>query len=459
MKNPAQKPDAARQPSRRIFLPAAAAFAVTSRRAFGSRRKSPNETLNIAGIGVGGMGAGYVRECASENIVALCDVDSEYAARTYSLYPNAKTYRDYRKMLDQRKDIDAVIIGTPDHSHAVIALAAMKMGKHVYCAKPLTRTIEEARTLARVAREEDLATQMSVQSSMSDKACSTVEWIQAGAVGPVREVHVWSDRPIWPQGAPRPKDTPAAPKSLDWNLWLGPAPERPYHPAYHPFSWRGWWDFGTGAMGDMGCHTLHVIVRALNLEHPVSVSATSAAVVRGLYAPTKGLRPKPASLPETAPHSAIITWNFPARGDAPPVRVTWYDGGLKPPRPLELEPERELDGDGILFVGDKGVLLSGFTGGPALLPESRNKEYQPPEPSLPRTIGHYQEWIEACKGGKPASCEFGFGGMLTEIGLLGNLAVRAGKLLTWDPVSRKTNDADANRYISEPARPGWELPA
>lgn len=449
--------------SRRDLLPGAAstvaAFTIVPRHVLGGTgRQAPSDTLNIAGVGVGGMGAGYISSCESENIAVLCDVDDVYAGPTFLKYPQASRYRDYRKMLEKEKGIDAVVIGTPDHTHAVIAMAAMKMGKHVYCAKPMTRTIHEARLLAKTARDTKVATQMSVQSCASDGACATAEWVQAGAIGAVREVHVWSNRPIWPQGARRPKDTPAVPSDLDWDVWLGPAPQRPYHPAYHPWIWRGWWDFGTGAMGDMGCHTLHVIVRALNLKHPASVHATTAAVIRGRRGRERESKPRPANLSETAPHASIITWSFPARGEAPPVRVTWYDGGLQPPRPPELEPERALGSGSIIFVGDKGTILSKFTGGPALLPEKRNLEYQPPEKTIPRSIGHYDEWIAACKGGEPAKCEFGFGDLLTEIVLLGNLAVRTGRLLYWDPENmRITNDEDANRFISEPYREGWSL--
>jgi len=447
-------------PSRRAVLDGLAGITVVPRRVLGgSGYRAPSDTLNLAGIGVGGVGAAYLRGCAGENIVALCDVDDEYAARTFAEYPRARRYRDFRRMLEQEKQIDGVIIGTPDHTHAVIAATALALGKHVYCAKPLARTIWEARMLARLARAAGVATQMSVQTSASAPARSVEEWIQAGAIGPVREVHVWSDRPIWPQALERPRQTPPVPASLDWELWLGPAPYRPYHPAYHPWNWRGWWDFGTGALGDMGCHTLHVIVRALGLDHPVSVHAASANVVRGYHRPWLGEHPRVMPRAETAPHASMVTWDFPPRGKAPAVRLTWYDGGLKPPRPRELEPERELGRHGILFVGEKGTLLSGFTGGPQLLPAARNREFQPPPKKLPRSIGHYQEWIAAAKGGPPPSCEFGFAGLLTEIALLGNIAVRTGRLLHWRASEMKiTNDYEANQYIREPCRPGWELP-
>jgi predicted dehydrogenase len=449
--------------SRRRFVPgAAAAFTsvtIVPRRVLGGPRyKSPSEKLNIAGVGVGGMGANYLRGCESENIVALCDVDDVYAAPTFQKYPQAKTYRDFRRMLDKEKSIDAVIIGTPDHVHSVVAVAAMQLGKHVYCAKPLTRTIYETRAVAKTARETKVATQMSVQSCASDAACSTAEWVWSGAIGSVREVHVWSDRPIWPQAVQRPQDTPSVPAGLDWDLWLGPAPRRPYHPAYHPWIWRGWWDFGTGAIGDMACHTLHVIIRALKLGYPASVHATSAAVCRGYRGRKREGKPKKVAFPESAPDASMITWDFPARGAEPPVRVTWFDGGLKPPRPPALEAERSLGKAGILFIGDKGTILSGFSGGPSLLPEKANQAFQPPEKTTPRSIGHYREWIEAAKGGKPANCRFEFGSLLTEIALLGNLAVRTGELLYWDPASmRVTNNEEANPYVREPFRSGWSL--
>jgi predicted dehydrogenase len=436
---------------------ATAAFTVVPRRVLGAGYTAPSDRLVVAGVGVGGMGKNYLKGVNSENIAVLCDVDDQTAAPVWETYPDAKRYRDFRRMLDAEKGIDAVVIGTPDHTHTVIAAAAMKLGKHVYCAKPMTRTIAEARLLARLARETRVATQMSVQSCASDKACSTAEWVRSGVIGKVREVHVWSDRPVWPQGMFRPRQAAAVPSTLDWDLWLGPAPQRPYHAAYHPFKFRGWYDFGTGALGDMGCHTLHVIVRALDLGAPASVSATTAAVVR----PRRPDEEKHWSgsrrveFPETYPHASIVTWRFPARGKQPPVNVTWYDGGLKPPRPPDLEPGRELKGDGILFVGAKGTILSGFTGGPELVPARPG--YTGPKKKLERTIGHYEEWVRACKGGPPAKCEFGFGAYLTELTLLGNLAVRTGKHLEWNAAEgRVTNEPDANKYIEEPARPGWQ---
>jgi predicted dehydrogenase len=438
----------------------AAAFTIVPSHVFGGpARKAPSDKLNIAGIGFGGMGANYIRECESENITALCDVDDVLPAKTFEHYPNAKRYRDYRKLLDREKEIDAVIIGTPDHSHAIIASAAILAGKHVYCAKPMTRTIHEARQITKAARAAGVATQMSVQSCASDPARSTEEWIQAGLIGAVREVHVWSDRPVWPQGMLRP---PAAepPSTLDWNLWLGPAPERPYSPLYHPFNWRGWYDFGTGALGDMGCHTFHVIVTALNLSYPAAVQASTNFMAVPAESKEEAdpswSRSKKAKFPETFPMASIVTWDFPARDSAPPVRLTWYDGGLTPPRPVNWDPQRPFPASGILFYGDKGVLFSGFSGGPRLVPEPRG--FVAPERKLPRSVGHYKEWIQAAKGGPPANCNFDFASLLAEIALLGVVAQRTGRSLTWDSRNaRFTNDAQANEFVSSVYRSGWSL--
>jgi len=261
----------------------------------------------------------------------------------------------------------------------------------------------------------------------------------------VGEVHVWSDRPIWPQGLERPKDTPPVPAGLDWDLWLGPAPYRPYHPAYIPFKWRGWWDFGTGALGDMGCHSLTHVFKALKLGHPTSVHASSTKL-----------------FPETAPVASMVHYDFPARDGMPEVQLTWYDGGLKPRRPRQLDEQVRLEPDGMIFVGDKGTILSGFAGAnPRLIPEQRMKAYKSGKAggkTLPRSIGHYKEWIEACKGGKPAGCNFDFGGPVTEAVLLGNIAVRTAEKLYWDAQNMKiTNHEEANRYVKEPYRQGWEL--
>ena len=383
--------------SRRSFLATAGAvtaFMVLPRHVLGrASQASPNSKLNIAGIGIGGQGGADLREVNSQNIVALCDVDWDYADKTFKQYPAAKQYKDFRQMLDKEKSIDAVVVGTPDHNHAIVSITAIKMGKHVYCEKPLTRTVYEARAVAKAARAAKVATQMGNQGMAFEGNRLINEWLADGAIGPVREVHVWSDRPThrgkmplwWAQGVERPKETAAVPDTLDWDLWLGPAPWRPYHPAYAPFRWRGWWDFGSGGIGDMGIHNLAPVFSALKLGAPDTVQASSTPV-----------------FPETVPLAAIVHYQFPARGDLPPVKLHWYDGGMLPERPAELEENRELDPeDGIIFVGDKGKMLVTGWGGelPRLLPESRDKEYKRPPKTLPRSIGHHKEWLEACKSG------------------------------------------------------------
>jgi predicted dehydrogenase len=415
---------------------------------------SPNSKLNIAGVGIGGQGASDLDSVKSENIVALCDVDSDYAAKTFNKYPNAKRYTDFRKMLDEEKSIDAVVVGTPDHNHAIVSSTAIRMGKHVYCEKPLTRTVYEARTVARQAREAKVATQMGNQGMAFEGNRLINEWIADGAIGPVREVHVWSDRPThrgkmplwWAQGIERPADSPPVPSTLDWDLWLGPAPWRPYNPAYMPFKWRGWWDFGSGGLGDMGIHNLAPVFSALNLGAPESVYASSTPVFK-----------------ETVPLASNVHYQFPARGDMPPVKLHWYDGGLLPARPDELdEDERQLDPeDGIIFVGDKGKMLVTGWGGerPRLIPERRNQEYKRPPKTLPRSIGHHKEWIAACKGGPATRSNFDFAGPLTEAVLLGALCIRrGGEKLNWDSSNLKiTNSAEANSLLHYEYRKGWSL--
>jgi len=414
----------------------------------------PSEKLNIAGVGVGGMGASNMDAVSSQNVVALCDVDDEKAAKTFNKFPGAKKYRDYRKMLDEMgKQIDAVIVATPDHTHAVIAMEAIRRGKHVYVQKPMTRTVYEARMLKQAAAEHKVITQMGNQGHSGPSIRKICEWIWDGAIGPVREVHAWTNRPIWPQGIDRPKDTPAVPQNLDWDLWLGPAPTRPYNPVYHPFSWRGWWDFGSGALGDMGCHILDAPFWALKLGSPISVQASV----------TKTNKASSSIAKETFPLSSIVHFKFPARGDMPPVTLTWYDGGLTPPRPEELEEGRKMgdDGSGSLFVGDKGKLIAGtYAGGPQLLPYSRMKEYKQPAETLPRVkTSHEMNWVEACKSGKPASCDFSYAGPFTEMVVLGNLAVRfPNTRLLWDGQAMQvTNLPEANAFVKQPFREGWSL--
>jgi predicted dehydrogenase len=420
------------------------------------RRLSPNEKLNIAFVGLTGRGGENIREITTaedNNVIALCDVDENNLNSAGKKFPAAKRYRDYRKLLELETSLDAVVISIPDHNHAPASMMAIKLGRHAYCEKPLTRTVQEARALTLAAREAKVATQMGNQGMAFEGNRFINEWLADGAIGPVREVHAWSDRPTsngkaplwWPQGIDRPKDTPPVPAHLDWDLWLGPAPSRPYHPAYVPFKWRGWWDFGSGGLGDMGIHNLAPVFSALDLGAPVSVHASSTAV--------------PA---ESVPLANVVHFEFPARGNMPPVKLHWYDGGIMPPRPEELEDNRELKReDGVILVGEKGKMLIEGWGGekPRLIPESRNKEYQRPPKTLPRSVGHHKEWLLACRTGSSTRSNFGFAGPLTEAVLLGMVCVRnGGDKLYWDSANLKvTNDPDANQYLHYQYRSGWQL--
>ena len=370
-------------------------------------------------------------------------VDAYYASQKRSGQGRGcAAYRDFRELLAKEKDVDAVVVGTTDHWHTLISVAAMKLGKHVYCQKPLTHTVYEARRIAEVARETKVATQIAVGNQASEATRQLCEWVWSGALGPVRQVLNWSNRPVWPQGIDRPKEEQPVPANLDWDLWLGPAPFRPFHQIYQPFVWRGWFDFGCGAIGDMGCYSFDTIFRVMKLEAPSSVEASST----DLHS-------------ETYPHASIMHWNFPARGTMPPVKVSWYDGGVRPPHPEELEDNRSLPKEGLLFVGDRGSILCGFTGeDPALIPDSRMKAFAPPPKTLPRSIGHDREWIEACKGGKEKpGGNFEFAGQVTETILLGNVALRSGERLAWDPANMKASVASAQALIRPEYRGAWRL--
>ncbi|MBI2929861.1 MAG: Gfo/Idh/MocA family oxidoreductase [Verrucomicrobia bacterium] len=461
--------------SRRKFLGhaalATAAFQFVPGHVLGLRGQTPpTGKLNIAGIGVGGQGAGDISQMAGENIVALCDVDWAHAAGTLKKFPQARQFKDFRKMFDEQKNIDAVVVATPDHVHAIASLTAIKLGKHVYCEKPLTHSVYEARQVAEAACAHKVATQMGNQGQASEDTRKLCEAVWGGAIGAVREAHIWTDRPsnglfneYWPQGVERPKDTPAVPATLDWDAWLGPAPERPYHPAYLPFKWRGWWDFGTGALGDIGCHAMDPVFRALKLGssvvwpekptwapggaapatpvHPISVQASSTRVNK-----------------ETFPLASMVTYQFAARGDMPALKVIWYDGGLRPPRPEGLREGVEMGANGRLLVGDKGFIL-----GTRIYPESRRAEVGEVPKTIARSDGHYKEWIEACKGGKPGGSNFDWAGPLAEIVLLGNVALRlqlrealTRASLLWDPANLKiTNLPEANEFLRREYRQGW----
>jgi predicted dehydrogenase len=350
------------------------------------------------------------------------------------------------------------MIATPDHSHATIAMAAVQSGKHVYVQKPMTRTVFEARRLTEAAREAKVATQMGNQGHSGDGMRMICEWIWDGAIGPVREVHAWTNRPVWPQQIYRPRESAPVPQTLNWDLWLGPAPYRPYHPSYLPANWRGWWDFGCGAMGDMGCHVLDPVFSALKLGAPTSVEACSPNIYVAWDLMT-------STMDETPPAASIIRFQFPARGKMPAVLLTWFDGGMMPPRPEELEPGRQMGNgaSGVIFIGDKGKLMCGEYGdSPRLIPESRMREYKQPPAKLPRipngSEGHEADWLRACKGGEPASSNFEYAGPMTETVLLGNIALRMGRKLYWDGATMKvTNEPEANRFIQTPYREGWTL--
>ena len=437
--------------SRRDFLggaaAATAAFTVVPRHVLGNQeQKPPSEKLNIAGIGVGGKGFSDMQSVRAENIVALCDVDHAVAARTFQEFPQAKVYTDYRIMLEKQKDIDAVIIATPDHSHAVITLAALQMGKHVFCQKPLTHTVYEAQKVAEATRQAGVATQMGNQGQASEEARVLAELIMDGAIGPVREIHGWSNRypRISPRGIACPVETPPVPSTLNWDLWLGPAPERPYHPCYAPFTWRGWWDFGTAVLGDIACHNLSAIFKTLKLDYPSRIDACSSN-----YQCPEEIRN------ETAPLSSVVRYTFPATPDRAAVEFTWYDGGMMPARPVELEPDRQFGGDdGMLYIGDKGKILNH-----RLIPETKRKEYGRPPKVLPRSPGHYEEWIQACKGGKPAGSNFvDHAGRLTEVVLMGVIALRLNTVLYWDSAAKRfSNNDQANQLLHMPYRQGWSL--
>ena len=503
--------------SRRKFLGQAAAaaigFSIVPRRVLGGTGYvAPSDKVNIAFIGVGSQGLRvmlhFLRESDVQG-VAVCDVDKGSANHpqwdthefcnsvrkllgvdsgwdwlspdqpiqlTHSLavtsgvagrepcqkiveayyatqqrsgqYRGCAAYADFRELLEKQKDLDAVVVCTTDNLHAAVSAAAMKKRKHVFCQKPLTHTIYEARRIAEISRETGVATQIAVANQASEATRLLCEWIWAGAIGPVREVQNWSSRPFWAQGIERPKQAEPAPEGLDWNLWLGPAPERPFNHAYLPFVWRGWTDFGCGALGDMGSYSFDTIFRVLKLEAPVSVEASSTD-----------------RYDETYPVASIVRYNFPSRGDMPPVKFTWYDGGLKPWRPDELEESRPLKGateeedEGLLFIGDRGKILCNFNGGnPMLIPQSKMDKYQKPPKTLPRSPGNEREWLDACKGSKTKpGGNFEFEGVVTESLLLGNVAARTGQRLQWDRSNLSVSSDTAQKYVRPERRSGWEL--
>ncbi|MBM3289004.1 MAG: Gfo/Idh/MocA family oxidoreductase [Candidatus Hydrogenedentes bacterium] len=409
------------------------------------RRVSPNEKLNIACVGVGGQGQSDLRAVMHENIVALCDVDADRAATSFKNFPNTPKYSDYRVMLDtQHKDIDAVVIAIPDHMHAFVATAALELGKHVYVEKPMAHSIAEAHKLAATARRYNAVTQMGNQGHSMPGVWTLCQMIDSGTIGAVREVQCWTNRPSWPQGLERPADTPPVPPALNWDVWLGSAPERPYHPAYLPHKWRGWWDFGCCAMGDMGCHILDPPYTSLKLGAPTRVSAETSGINN-----------------ETGPLWSVLTFEFPARGAKPAVKLTWHDGGKLPPRPEGLAPDFRLgDKDGgSLIIGEKGSITVGTYGnGPRFLSPDQQAQWEANAPERKGAVGHQRSWTEACKGGPAPLSNFDYAAPFTEVVLLGNVAMRAGQPIEWDTAAQRvTNLPDANRFVDIPYRPGWSL--
>ncbi|HZL89534.1 MAG TPA: Gfo/Idh/MocA family oxidoreductase [Pirellulaceae bacterium] len=403
-----------------------------------SRVWGANERLNIGAIGVGGRGAGDLAAVAGENIVALCDVDASALNAAAARFPAAKKYADYRQLLEQ-KDLDAVVVATPDHHHAPATMRALRRGLHVYCEKPLTHTVAEARAIAEMAAKMKVATQMGTQNHEHPGYLRLVELIQSGAIGPVHQVHIITDRPgrIWPQGISKPTDKPPVPEHLQWDLWLGPASVRDYHPAYVPFKWRGWWDFGCGAIGDMAIHLMDPAFWALELGGPVKVTS-------------KG----PPPHPDCGPIAMETRFEFAARGKLPPVEVFWYEGEARPPE----EIAKELPMNGSLFIGAKGRIAIQHDQMPKLLPEKEFADFKGPEPYLPKSPGHHEQWIAACKTGSKTGSHFGYAGPFTEIVLLGNVAYRIGKTVEYDPAQMKiTNVSDANALLSKAYRSGWEV--
>jgi len=415
---------------------------------------APSNRVNVAQVGCGGKGHSDCRlaEQAGGTIVAVCDVDAARGGGTFRAYPKAAKFKDFRKMLDTMgKDIDAVVVSTADHMHARISLQAMAMGKGVYCQKPLTRTVAEARAMTEAAAKYKVATQMGNQGHSTGGNQATAEYVAAGAIGTVREVHIWTDRPVkwWPQGMGLPTGTMPVPKTLDWDLWLGVAPARAYHKSYLPFVWRGWVGFGTGALGDIACHAMDSPFTVLGLGAPTSVKAACS--------PFNGV---------SFPNWSIIEYQFPAVGDRAAVKLVWYDGGKKPARPAQLGADRRFGGNGVLYLGDDGAMLGGGGGSFCrIIPEKRMKEFPKPKETLQRPGGHYSDWINACKGqkrdGKPivAGSHFGYSGPMTEAVLLGNVALYyPGQTLKWDPKTMTIpNKREVNRLLKSEYRKGWTL--
>lgn len=462
--------------SRRSFIRhtaiAGAAFTIVPRFVLGRGYIPPSDTLYVAGVGAGGKGIDDISKTAQSpnaRIACLCDVDDKMAAQSRKNFPDAKYFKDFRQMLEKEKGIDAVLVSTPDHTHAVVAMAAMQRGKHVYVQKPLTWSIHEARVLAETAKKNRIVTQMGNQFASADGVRRAKELVDAGTIGDVTHVTAWTNRPVWPQGVPTPTEKFDVPEQLDWDLWVGPAPYVDYNPAYHPFNWRGWWNYGTGALGDMGCHIMDAPFRILPIDFPSEVECSTTTMWKGFF--------QEANYTDSCPASAIIHMKFPRKDGKGDITLTWMDGGLLPKRPDELLPNEPLgswDG-GYIFEGTKGKLMGNYNMMPLLLPTSRMDEVDVKE-TLPRVPGgqegHYAQWVDACLAGygkKELSSPFEFAGPFTEAVLMGNLALRSysikegngypgRKKLLWDAKNMTITNFDAaNQFVKRNYREGWTL--
>jgi predicted dehydrogenase len=472
--------------SRRTFIKsasvAAAAFTIVPRFVLGNGYRAPSDTLYVAGIGAGGKGESDIAMFAKSGkaeIGFLCDVDDRRAAKSVASFPKAKYYKDFRTMLEkEHQHIDAVSVSTPDHNHAVQTMAAMQLGKHVYVQKPLTHDIFEARALTEAAKKYKVVTQMGNQGASGDGVRQLREWFNAGAIGDVHTVYCWTNRPVWPQGIAWPEAKAVVPKELDWDLWLGTAPYKEYVEKIVPFNWRGWWDYGTGALGDMACHIIEPPFRVLGLNYPTDVTASVGSVYVDEF--------KRGYFPESCPPSSSVVLTFPAQNGKPPIKLHWMDGGIQPPRPEELGPNEVMGdgGNGVIFEGTKGKMMcSTYGANPQLLPTSKTQESK-----VPQTIkrvpggaeGHYAQWVEACIAGygkMEVSSPFEIAGPLTETILMGNLAIRSHDIrvprkdnpnqfdypgrnikLLWDGKNMKiTNFEGANQFVKRQYREGWKL--
>ncbi len=425
--------------NRRKFLTTTSAAAALTGGVFSSLARAEDKSvagkLNVACVGTANRAGADVAGVKGENIVALCDIDSVYLDRAQKQFPSARTYADYRELIDKEGDkIDAVVVATADHSHAPASIRAIRAGKHVYCEKPLTHTVQESRIIAEAAKKMGVATQLGTQIHAGDNYRRVVEMIQSGVIGDVTDVHVWVGKG-W-GGGERPEAGQPVPKHLSWDLWLGPAPERPYAAGrYHPANWRRWWDFGQGTLGDMACHYMDLPFWALKLRHPTSCEAEG-----------------PPVHPETCPLGLIVRYKFPKRGDLVPVNLTWYDGKMIP----KVVGGERVKGSGIMFIGTEGMMFANY-GGYKLFGD-KFAGYTPPPQTIPKSIGHHAEWIKACKEGTPTTCNFDYSGALSESVLLGNVAYRTGERLEWDAKTLKaTNCPAADKYISKEYRKGWEV--